>query len=88
MCYSGFYPDVGMMILLASVLVMDACMLMGPTLGWSETEEYDLLSQFQLPLAKNIMAYVLSKCTNLVGVMVFGGKASGYILDASQISVL
>ena len=46
MCYAGFYPDVGMMILLAFVLVMDVCMLMGPTLGRSETVEYDLLSQF------------------------------------------
>ncbi len=53
---------------------------MGPTLGWSDTEECNLISQFQLPLAKNIMAYVLSRCKNLAGVTVFGGKASGYIL--------
>jgi hypothetical protein len=37
MCHTGFFPDVGMMTLLASVAVMDVCMLMGPTSGWSET---------------------------------------------------
>jgi hypothetical protein len=55
-------------------------MLMGPTKGWSETEEYRYLSQFQLPFAKNIIAYVLGKCENLVGVMVFGHNASNNIL--------
>ena len=69
-----------MMILLASVAVMDVCMLMGPTSGWSESEEYRLLLQFQLPFAKTIIAYVLSKCENLVGVMVFGHKAARNIL--------
>ena len=59
---------------------MDVCMFMGPTSGWSETEEYDYLSQFQLPFAINIIAYVLGKCENLVGVMVFGHKASENIL--------
>ena len=48
MCCAGFFPDVGMMILLASVVVMNVCMLMGPTSGWSETQEYCLLSQFQI----------------------------------------
>ena len=80
MCCAGFFPDVGMMILLASVVVMNVCMLMGPTSGWSKTEEYDYLSQFQLPFARNIIAYVLGKCENLVGVMVFGHKASENIL--------
>jgi hypothetical protein len=69
-----------MMILLASVTVMDVCMLMGSTSGWSETEEYHILSQFQLPFAKNIIAYFLRKCKNLVGVMVFGHKAADNIL--------
>jgi hypothetical protein len=55
-------------------------MLMGPTKGWSDTEEYHYLLQFQLPFAKNIIAYVLGKCENLVGVMVFGEKASENIL--------
>jgi hypothetical protein len=55
-------------------------MLMGPTSGWSETNEYHLLSQFQLTFAKNIIAYVLIKCENLVGVMVFGQKAADNIL--------
>ena len=72
MCHAGFFLDVGMMILLASVAVMDVCMLMGPTSCWSETIEYRLLPQFQLPLARNIIACVLHKCKNLVGVMVFG----------------
>ena len=80
MCCAGFFPDVGMMILLASVVVMDACMLMGPTSGWSKTKEYDYLSQFQLPFAINIIAYVLGKCENLVGVMVFGRQAADNIL--------
>jgi hypothetical protein len=53
---------------------------MGPISGWSETEEYHILSQFQLPFAKNIIAYVLRKCKNLVGVMVFGHKAADIIL--------
>jgi len=59
---------------------------MGPTSGWSETEEYRLLSQFQLPFARHIIAYVLRtcdnlrKCDNLVGVMVFGHKAAHNIL--------
>ena len=80
MCHAGFFPDVWMMILLASVAVMDVCMLMGPTSGWSKTEEYHLLLQFQLPFARNIIAYVLRKCKNLVGVMVFGHKAANNIL--------
>jgi hypothetical protein len=80
MCCAGFLPDVAMLILLATVVVMDVCMLMGSTSGWSETNEYDLLSQLQLPFAKNIIAYVLSKCENIVGVMVFGQKAYDNIL--------
>ncbi len=52
----------------------------GPTSGWSETEEYRILLQFQLPFAKNIIAYVCRKCENLVGVMVFGHKAAHNIL--------
>jgi hypothetical protein len=75
-----FLPDVAMLILLATVVVVDMCMLMGPTTGWSETKEYHFLSQCQLPSAKNIIAYVLSKCENLVGVMVFGQKAYDNIL--------
>ena len=71
LCRAGFLPDVAMMILLATVVVTNMCMLMGPTKGWSDTNEYHLLSQLQLPFAKNIIAYVLSKCENLVGVMVF-----------------
>jgi len=47
MCLAGFLPDVAMLILLASVGVMDVCMLMGPASGWSETQEYCVLSQFQ-----------------------------------------
>ena len=69
-----------MLILLSSVIVMDVCMLMGPTSGWSETIEYRLLSQFQIPFVKNIIAYVLCKCENLVGVMVFGRQAADNIL--------
>jgi len=80
MCLAGFFPDVAMLILLSSVIVRDTCMLMGPTSGWSKTEEYHYLSQFQLPFAKNIIAYVLGKCENLVGVMVFGHNASDNIL--------
>ena len=80
MCLAGFDPYVGMLILMSSVVVMDGCMLMGPTKGWSDTKEYHYLSQFQLPFAKNIIAYVLGKCENLVGVMVFGHKASENIL--------
>jgi len=80
MCCTGFFPDVGMMILLASVVVMNVGMLMGPTSGWSETEEYDYLLQFQLPFVRNIIAYVLGKCENLVGVMVFGHKVTDNIL--------
>ena len=80
MCHAGFLPDVAMLILLASVVVMDMCMLMGPTKGWSDTNEYHLLSQLQLPFAKNIIAYVLSKCKNLVGVMVFWQKAYDNIM--------
>ena len=80
MTRAGFLPDVAMLILLATVIVIDMCMLMGPTSGWSETKEYHFLSQFQLPSAKNIIAYVLSKCENLVGVMVFGQKAYTNIL--------
>jgi hypothetical protein len=56
MCCAGFFHDVGMMILLASVVVMNVCMLMGPASGWSETEEYDYLLQFQLPFVSNIIA--------------------------------
>jgi len=55
-------------------------MLMGPTSGWSETKEYRFLLQFQLPFVNNIIAYVLSKYKNLVGVMVFGKKAYRNIL--------
>ena len=40
MCRTGFHADVVKMILLASVVVMDVCMLMGPASGWLETEEY------------------------------------------------
>jgi len=80
MCCAGFFPDVGMMILLASVVVMDVCMLIGPTAGWSETVEYDYLSQYQFPFARNIISYVLGKCENLVGVMMFGHKAADNIL--------
>jgi hypothetical protein len=80
MCLAGFDPYVAMLILLSSVIVMNTCMLMGPTKGWSDTEEYHYLSQFQLPFAKNIIAYVLGKCEYLVGVMVFGHKASESIL--------
>jgi hypothetical protein len=80
MCLAGFDPYVGMLILLSSVIAIDTCMLMGPTSGWSDTEEYCYLSQFQLPFAKNIIEYVLGKCENLVGVMVFGHKASENIL--------
>jgi len=61
MTRAGFLPYVAMLILLATVVVMDVCMLMGPASGWSETKEYRFLSQFQLPFAKNIIAYVLSK---------------------------
>jgi hypothetical protein len=80
MCHAGFFLDVGMMILLASVAVIDVCMLMGPTSCWSETIEYRLLPQFQLPFARNIIACVLHKCKNLVGVMVFGHNAADNIL--------
>jgi hypothetical protein len=80
MCRAGFLPDVAMMILLATVVVMDMCMLMGPASGWSDTIEYRLLSQLQLPFAENIIAYVLRKCENLVGVMVFGQKAYDNIM--------
>ena len=80
MCLTGFDPYVGMLILMSSLVVMDGCMLMGPATGWSETEEYLYLSQFQLPFAKNIIEYVLGKCKNLVGVMVFGHKSSENIL--------
>jgi hypothetical protein len=80
MCLAGFDPYVAMLILLSSVIVINTCMLMGPTKGWSETEEYHYLLQFQLPFAKNIIEYVLGKCKNLVGVMVFGHKASEDIL--------
>jgi len=80
MCLAGFNPYVAMLILLSSAIVIDTCMLMGPTKGWSKTEEYHYLSQFQLPFAKNIISYVLGKCENLVGVMVFGHKASDNIL--------
>jgi hypothetical protein len=58
MCRAGFLPDVAMLILLATVVVMDMCMMMGPTSGWSDTKEYILLSQLQIPLAKKIIAYV------------------------------
>ncbi len=68
------------MILLASVAMMDVCLLMSPASGWSKTEEYRLLSQFQLPFARDIIAYVLCKCDNLIGVMVFGHKAADNIL--------
>jgi hypothetical protein len=80
MCRAGFLPDIAMMILLATVVVMDMCMLMGPASGWSDTIEYRLLSQLQLPFAENIIAYVLRKCENLVGVMVFGQKAYDNIM--------
>jgi len=79
MCCAGFFPDVGMMILLASVVVMNVCMLMGPTSGWSETEEYDYLSQFQLPFVRNIIAYSW-QVRNLVGILVIGHNASDNIL--------
>ena len=76
MCHTGFNADVAMLILLASVVVMNnVCMLMGPTSGWSETKEYHLLLQFQLPYTKDIIEYVLGRCENLVGVMVFGHKS-------------
>jgi hypothetical protein len=66
---------------MSSVIVMNTCMLMGPTSGWSETEEYRLLSQFQFPFARTILIeYVLRKCENLVGVMVFGQNAYDVIL--------
>jgi hypothetical protein len=82
MCHAGFFPDVGVgiLILLASVDVMNVCMLMGPTSGWLETKEYRLLLQFQLTFARNIIAYVLRKCKKLVGVVVFGHKAADNIL--------
>jgi len=80
MTRSGFLPDVAMMILLATVVVMDMCMLMGPAPGWLDTIEYRLLSQLQLPFAENIIAYVLGKCENLIGVMVFGHKAYDNIM--------
>ncbi len=80
MCLAGFDPYVAMLILLSSVIVINKCMLMGPTKGWSKTEEHHYLSQLQVPFAKNIIAYVLGKCENLVGVMVFGHKASDNIL--------
>jgi hypothetical protein len=80
MTRAGFLPDVAMLILLATVVVMNTCMLLGPTSGWSDTNEYHLLSQLQLPFAENIIAYVLSKCENLVGVMVFGQKAYDNIM--------
>jgi len=35
MTRAGFLPDVAMLILLATVVVMDVCMLMGPASGWS-----------------------------------------------------
>jgi hypothetical protein len=54
--------------------------LIGPTAGWSETVEYDYLSQYQFPFARNIISYVLGKCENLVGVMMFGHKAADNIL--------
>jgi hypothetical protein len=44
MCLAGFDPYVAMLILLSSVIVMYTCMLMGPTKGWSDTEEYHYLS--------------------------------------------
>jgi hypothetical protein len=74
MTRAGFLPDVAMLILLATVVVMDMFMLMGPTSGWPNTKEYHLLSQLQLPFAKNIIAYILSECENLVGVMFLGRK--------------
>ena len=58
MCLAGFDPYVAMLILLSSAIVMNMCMLMGPTSSWSKTKEYRVLSQFQLPFAKNIIAYV------------------------------
>ena len=51
MCLAGFLPDVAMLILLASVGLMDVCMLMGPTSGWSETQEYFFCSS-NFPLRK------------------------------------
>jgi hypothetical protein len=80
MCRAGFLPDVAMLILLATVVVMNTCMLLGPASGWSDTIKYRLLSQLQLPFAENIIAYVLCKCENLVGVMVFGHKAYDNIM--------
>jgi hypothetical protein len=38
MCCAGFHADVAMLILLVLVVVMDVCMLMGPTVGWSKTD--------------------------------------------------
>jgi len=45
MARPGFLPDVAMLILLANVVVMDMCMLMGPASGWSETKEYRLFCE-------------------------------------------
>jgi hypothetical protein len=36
MCLAGFDPYVAMLILLSSVVVMDTCMVMGSTSGWSD----------------------------------------------------
>ena len=44
-----------LMILMASAIVINSCMLIGPTTGWSDAVEYDLLLQFQLPFTKNII---------------------------------
>jgi hypothetical protein len=54
-CHAGFFLDVGMMTLMASVLVMDVCMLMSLMLGWPDTKEYCLISQFQLPFLKTLL---------------------------------
>jgi hypothetical protein len=45
-----------LMIFMASAIAINSCMLIGPTSGWSDAVEYNLLSQFQLgPLQKNII---------------------------------
>jgi hypothetical protein len=43
MTRAGFLPDVAMLILLATVVVMDMCMLMGPASGWSDTMDSFLM---------------------------------------------
>ena len=69
MCHAGFHADVAMLILLASVIVMDVCKL-----------NIVFFCSSNSPFVKNIIAYVLSKCENLVGAMVFGREAADNIL--------